>query len=284
MITQYIKCPVFFSEFQRMNQSDLKEYINYLETRRYSHRTVTAYVSSVVHYFSWRRKLGKSQPLEISDEHIHLFISRHLRTCNCPTSFHRGRTSCGASLRLWLRIIAGKEVVIVPTKEDKLFEEYEDYLKSIAGLVKTSRQTRCRYGRELITWLNSHQSKDIDELILADLAAYVYQRSSTLSPGSVTAMVSALGCFVTYLSSKQYCHIPLPIYIPRPKPVYTIPAYKEFSVPEMEAVLQSFDRKTAIGKRDYAIARCLVELGMRACDTARLSLDGIDWRCARFPA
>ena len=91
-------------------------------------------------------------------------------------------------------------------------------------------------------------------------------------------MVSALGCFVTYLSSKQYCPISLPIYIPRPKPVYTIPAYKEFSVPEMEAVLQSFDRETAIGKRDYAIARCLVELGMRACDTARLSLDGIDWR------
>ena len=278
MTTEYIKCPVLLSESQKMDQSELQKYINYLDARRYSKRTIAAYISSVIHYFSWRRRLEKNRSIEVSDKHIRSFISRHLRTCKCPPSFHRGRTSCGASLRLWFRINRKKGLASAPTKEEKLFEEYGDYLESVAGLVKTSRQTRCRYGRELIIWLNEHLSKDIGELNLADLAAYVYQRSSALAPGSVTAMVSALGCFVTYLSSRQYCHIPLPIYIPRPKPVYTIPAYKELSVPEMEAVLQSFDRETAIGKRDYAITRCLVELGMRACDTARLSLDGIDWR------
>ena len=134
MTAEYIKCPVLFSEFQRMNQSELKEYINYLETRRYSHRTVTAYVSSVVHYFSWRRRRGKNHSLEISDKHIRSFISRHLQTCKCPPSFHRGRSSCGASLRLWFRIITEKKLVIVPTKEDKLIAEHYVHINITAKI------------------------------------------------------------------------------------------------------------------------------------------------------
>jgi len=278
MLTDFIKCPILLSESQRIAETDIKEYIDYLESRRYSHGTITSYVSSVVHYFSWRRRIDKQHPIEITDKQIRSFLSRHLRACKCPASFHRGKTSCGASLRLWFKIIVEKNLVVVPSKEDKLFAEYDEYLRSVAGLVKISRQQRCRYGRELILWLKGHQSKDVDELSLTDLAAYVYQRSQNLMPGSVTAMVSALGCFVTYLASRKYCHIQLPIYIPRPKPVYTVPAYKALSMSEMEAVLQSFDRQTASGKRDYGMACCLVELGLRACDTARLSLDGIDWR------
>lgn len=82
----------------------------------------------------------------------------------------------------------------------------------------------------------------------------------------------------TYLSSNQYCSVSLPIYIPRPKPLYVVPAYEELSTEELESVLQSFDRNTSIGKHDYGMACCLVELGLRTCDTAHLSLDGIDWR------
>jgi integrase/recombinase XerD len=120
-------------------------------------------------------------------------------------------------------------------------------------------------------------SKDVSELSLQDLATYVYQRSSNLAPGSVTAMVSAVGCFVRYLSSNKHCSISLPAYIPRPKPVHTIPVYEELSDKELSAILQSFDRNTAMGKRNYCMACCLVELGLRTCDTARLSLDNIDW-------
>lgn len=278
MINEYIKCPVLFAEYQQLDESSVDEYINHLEARRYAQGTITSYVSCVVHYFAWRRSIAKSQSIEIADKHIQSFLSRHLRTCKCPPSFQRGQTSCGASLRLWLRIIAEKDLVIASTTEDHLLAEYEEYLESVAGLASITRQARCRYGRELIIWLKNHLAKDIDQLALNDLAAYVYQRSSKLAPASVTAMVSALGCFVTYLSSREHCTIPLPIYIPRPKPVYVVPAYKELSVAEMETVLQSIDRETAIGKRDYAIVRCLIDWGLRTCDTARLSLDGIDWR------
>ena len=47
---------------------------------------------------------------------------------------------------------------------------------------------------------------------------------------------------------------------------------------EIEQLLSAFDRYQATGKRDYAIARCLLDLGLRRTEVARLCLDDVDWR------
>lgn len=277
MITKYIKCPQLIAASRFLSEREVNEFISYLESRRYSERTITCYLSSVIHYFSWRHKLNKQQPSEVTETLINSFLARHLNACHCPTSFHRGRNSSAASLRLWQRTITSKNRPRHYTVLDKLLAEYEDYLKSVVGLVSASRQARCRYARELIVWLRSRLAKNLEDLTLENLAKYVYQRSAALAPGSITAMVSALGCFVSYLASNGYCDIPLPIFIPRPKPEYVIPVYEELTAEELKVLLRSFNRDTAIGKRDYAMACCLIELGLRTCDTARLSLDFIDW-------
>jgi integrase len=33
-----------------------------------------------------------------------------------------------------------------------------------------------------------------------------------------------------------------------------------------------------MGKRDYAMARCFFDLGLRCCEVAQMTLDAIDWR------
>jgi integrase len=47
---------------------------------------------------------------------------------------------------------------------------------------------------------------------------------------------------------------------------------------ELTAFLATFDRTTALGRRNYAIAVCLSGLGLRAGEVARLTLDDVDWR------
>ena len=51
-----------------------------------------------------------------------------------------------------------------------------------------------------------------------------------------------------------------------------------FTPEEIHAVLGSVDRKTRIGKRDYAIMLIAAKIGLRACDIAKLKLSEIDWR------
>ena len=45
-----------------------------------------------------------------------------------------------------------------------------------------------------------------------------------------------------------------------------------------EQLLQSLNRSQAIDKRNYAAILCMMDLGLRVGDVARLSLDDIDWR------
>src|SRR5260370_4300203 len=51
---------------------------------------------------------------------------------------------------------------------------------------------------------------------------------------------------------------------------------------EVRRVLDAVDRRTAIGRRDYAILLLLVSYGLRAGEIERLTLDEIDWRHGRL--
>ena len=55
-----------------------------------------------------------------------------------------------------------------------------------------------------------------------------------------------------------------------------LPQY--LSATEIERLLSAFDRSSATGKRDYAITRCLLDLGLRRIEVAHLRLDDVDWR------
>jgi site-specific recombinase XerD len=46
---------------------------------------------------------------------------------------------------------------------------------------------------------------------------------------------------------------------------------------QIQRILESSDRDTASGKRNYAILLLLARLGLRACEVVALTLDDIDW-------
>jgi site-specific recombinase XerD len=52
---------------------------------------------------------------------------------------------------------------------------------------------------------------------------------------------------------------------------------KTLTVDQLTKVLDNFDRSTANGQRDYAMAICMADLGLRASEVAGLRLDDIDW-------
>jgi len=53
---------------------------------------------------------------------------------------------------------------------------------------------------------------------------------------------------------------------------------KAISADRVTRLLKAFDRSSATGKRDYAITRCFIDLGLRTIEVARLRLDDFDWR------
>jgi integrase len=55
---------------------------------------------------------------------------------------------------------------------------------------------------------------------------------------------------------------------------------KALAPADIERLLNSFDRTTPIGQRDYAMAHCLVDLGLRAGEVARLQIDDVNWHAS----
>jgi site-specific recombinase XerD len=51
---------------------------------------------------------------------------------------------------------------------------------------------------------------------------------------------------------------------------------------DAKALLGSCDRRTAEGRRDYAVILILLRLGLRACEVAALRLPDIDWRAGQI--
>src|SRR5680860_1003663 len=51
---------------------------------------------------------------------------------------------------------------------------------------------------------------------------------------------------------------------------------------QARALLSSCDRRTAIGRRDYAVLVVLLRLGLRAGEVVRLGLDDLDWRAGEL--
>lgn len=60
----------------------------------------------------------------------------------------------------------------------------------------------------------------------------------------------------------------------------SLPGY--LTVQQESRVLRKIDRRTAIGRRDFAIMLLLARLGLRANEIATMSLDDIDWQTGQL--
>ncbi len=70
--------------------------------------------------------------------------------------------------------------------------------------------------------------------------------------------------------------------VPRPRQYRYVNVPDVLSQSDVDRILTSVDRSTALGRRDYAILLLAARYGLRPCDIRQLSLDEIDWRRARI--
>lgn len=121
------------------------------------------------------------------------------------------------------------------------------------------------------------------ELSPAILSGFVAGRSAAgLARTTVRSGCGVLRVFLRYAHRQGLLAADLSRAVEWPTAYQLAGIPRSISWAEVGLVLGSVDRRTACGKRDYAILLLLVTYGLRAREVAALTLDDIDWRRDRL--
>lgn len=164
-------------------------------------------------------------------------------------------------------------------KVEKLIYGYDWYLKQTAGLSESTRRQYLRYVKHFICeGLNNNNTNKLSRLKPEDLIHYVMEQKKHHGIPVLKALVKTLRSFLKFLQMRGLCDPRLADAVP------SIATWKLSCIPDrltevqLEKFLGSFNRKSATGRRNYAIALCLARMGIRSMEAAQLTLDDIDWR------
>jgi len=193
-------------------------------------------------------------------------------------------------------VIPTEEVFVSqPTPAECCAQEYEQYLSELRNLAKATILNYVPFIRCFLKHYFGDGPTEFSHLCARDVVRFVQYQAAHLHRNRAKLMTSALRYFLTYLRYHGVVVFDLAAAVPVVAN-WSMPSIPRAIAPEqVEQLLASIDRQTAIGRRDYAVLLLLARLGLRAGEVVCLKLDDIDWhtgtlsvsskggRCNEFP-
>jgi integrase/recombinase XerD len=118
----------------------------------------------------------------------------------------------------------------------------------------------------------------LERLSAADVSLFLAAECPRRSASGARDLVCALRSFLRYLHLAGRIDAPLVWAIPSVADLRDRSLPRGLEAAAIKKLLVSCDRRTLIGRRDYAVLLLLSRLGLRAGEVAAIELDDIDWR------
>ncbi|TPD69908.1 tyrosine-type recombinase/integrase [Flavobacterium microcysteis] len=155
----------------------------------------------------------------------------------------------------------------------------EKFIRHEREIKRLSYIRSLSYERELdkfYKFCSENLIKSIHEIDLAFLLSFINQIPTTYK-SSIQTAISALRGFIQYLFSNQLIATNFSNGIPRYKTISQKHLSSTYTKEEVERIIESIDRSTPRGKRNYAIILLLARLGLRVSDVSNLKFENLDW-------
>jgi integrase len=143
---------------------------------------------------------------------------------------------------------------------------------------ENTRAGRCRFARDFLEATFGAGPLAYDRITAELLLRYITEQAHRYQPGTVGVLVVALRSFLRFL---QFDGVPTAVVaevLPASANWRLAALPPSLSEDQLGRFWNAFDPSTAVGKRDFAMARCLADLALRCQEVADLSLASIDWR------
>jgi len=161
---------------------------------------------------------------------------------------------------------------------DVLINEYACYLEKERALAQRSIGMYSSWARLFLLDVFGDGEIDCDSLLPLNVIDFVKRQSKRVGQRSCKHMTTSLRSFFQFLRYRGDINFDLASAVPAVASwtMATIP--KSLPLDQVELLLSSCRRDTAVGRRDYAIILLMARLGLRAGEVANLGLDDLDWQ------
>jgi integrase len=260
----------------------VETYAGYLRHRGYASITIENYLQCAAHFGRWlaARHIDLHQ---IDETVLHRFLTLHLPVCHCCKPSPRTPANLRRALRHLLRMLRSEGIVpprSMPVSEvvrDEL-QCFDAHLQNVCGLAPATRLYRLRYVREFLLARFGWGPLALERLKPDDICRFVTDRAAGCQPRTAEIIGDCLRSYLRFRRLQGQPTEALIAAVPR------VAHWRLASLPdsltdsELEGFVNAFDRTCPTGRRDYAMVRCLVDLGLRASEVAFIQLDDLDWR------
>jgi integrase/recombinase XerD len=174
--------------------------------------------------------------------------------------------------------VAPPPVPVVLSAVEELLERYRRYLLVERVLTVESARIYITAIRPFVERFAVGERLELDRATAADVSAFVLTEAERRQGTSICSVATALRSLLQFLHLQGLMERSLSGAVPG------VGAWRGAGLPrplergELDRLLAGCDRRTAVGRRDFAIVLLLGRLGLRCGEIARLSLDDIDWR------
>ena len=169
------------------------------------------------------------------------------------------------------------------TAADELLERYRRYLTVERGLTAGTVRGYVDIVRPFVqSRVTTTGEVELWDLSPADVLAFLLAETGRRSRRSAKLLVSALRSLLGFWHVQGLIGRPLAGAVPSVAGWRLAGLPRALSAEQVRALLDSCDRSTVAGMRDFAILTMLVRLAMRRGEIAELRVDDIDWRAGEI--
>jgi integrase/recombinase XerD len=168
--------------------------------------------------------------------------------------------------------------VVPPGPVEELLGRYRDYLIGERGLTSGTARGYVDFVRPFAATCLHGGVLDFVSLTAADVTGFVLGACPGRAVGSAKLIVCSLRSLLGWLHVTGATPVSLVSAVPSVAGWRLSALPKGLEPGQLRRLLAACDRRTATGRRDYAIMLLLARLGLRAGEVAHLGLGDIDWR------
>lgn len=260
------------------------DFLDSLQKSGFSYYSIQKHLGYLFHFANYLNVLSPSPRIVITTKDVKRFYKEYEVSCRHRSSVKNHLRNVSYSVNRFIKYLDKRgffEHQQAPNPFQNLLKAYLDWMYGHQHVAISTLKIREHSISQFLCWLGSNGTTEKVAELKADkieefFLAYVQRKQ--IGRAARRSMQSALRTFLRFCFQKNYIDQPLDQAVPALRSYKLSTTPRGLSESQAQTVLNSIDRSSFVGIRDYAILQILNTYGVRGGQVRALRINDIHWK------